>query len=77
MSQLLLMLNLAERLASTTEQHKYAIKDHVAQENRLINWDEAKLLDRESATFSRRIRVAIEIRKKGTRQSTARRALTL
>ena len=57
----------AHRKASTTEQHKSAITDHVAQENHIINWDEAKILDRDSNTFSRRIREATEIRKKGTR----------
>ena len=57
----------ANRKASTTEQHKSAITDHVAQENHIINWDEAKILDRDSNTFSRRIREAIEIRKKGAK----------
>ena len=57
----------ANRKASTTEQHKSAITDHVAQENHIIKWDEAKILDRESNTFSRRIREAIEIRKKGAK----------
>ena len=55
------------RKASTTEQHKSAITDHVAQENHIIKWDEAKILDRDSNTFSRRIREAIEIRKKGVK----------
>ena len=57
----------ANRKASTTEQHKSAITDHVAQENHIIKWDEAKILDRDSNTFSRRIREAIEIRKKGAK----------
>ena len=51
--------------ALTTDQHKSAITDHVAQENHIINWDEDKILDRDSYTFSRSIWEAIEIRKKG------------
>ena len=42
----------ANRKASTTEQHKSAITDHVAQENHITKWDEAKLLDRDSNTFT-------------------------
>ena len=57
----------ANRKASTIEQHKSAITDHVAQENHIIKWDEAKILDRDSYTFSRRIREAIEIHKKGAK----------
>ena len=40
------------RKVSTTEQHNLAITDHVAQENHTIKWDEAKLLDRDSNTFT-------------------------
>ena len=65
------------RKASSTEQHKSAITDHVVQENHIIKWDEAKILDRDSNTFSRRIREAIEIRKKGPRQLTVTRARLL
>ena len=36
----------AMRKSSTTEQHKSAITDHVAQENHLIDWEETKIIDR-------------------------------
>ncbi|XP_072024912.1 uncharacterized protein [Amphiura filiformis] len=55
----------ASRKLSTTEQHKSAITDHVAQENHVIDWEGAKLLDRDSNAFSRGVREAIQIRKKG------------
>ena len=57
----------ANRKLSTTEQHKSVNTDHVAQENHIIKWDEANILDRDSNTFSRRIREAIKIRKKGVK----------
>jgi len=57
----------ASRKESTTEFHKSAITDHVAQENHVIDWEGAKILDRDSNTFSRKIREAIQIRKKGAK----------
>ena len=58
-------LTRAARKASTSEQHKSAITDHVAQANHIIDWDKAKILDRDTNPFSRKIRESIEIRKKG------------
>ena len=52
---------------STTEQHKSAITDHVAQENHLIDWEETKNIDRDSNPFTRKVREAIQIRKRGTK----------
>ena len=55
----------AARKASTSEQHKSAITDHVAQANHIIDWDKAKILDRDTNPFSRKIRESVEIRKMG------------
>ena len=41
----------------------FAIKDHVCNENHLIDWDKAKVIDRESDKSGRHIREAILIRK--------------
>ena len=57
----------ATRKLSTTEQHKSAITDHVAQENHVIDWDNAKILDRDSNSFTRKVREAIQIRTRGTK----------
>ena len=57
----------AMRKSSTTEQHKSAITDHVAQENHLINWEETKIIARDSNPFTREVRAAIQIRKRGTK----------
>ncbi|XP_072041201.1 uncharacterized protein [Amphiura filiformis] len=57
----------ANRKESTSEQHKSAITDHIAQENHVIEWEGAKILDRDSNAFTRRIREAIQIRKKGAK----------
>ena len=46
----------ANRKASTSEQHKSAITDHVAQENHVIDWEGASILDRDSNTMKRKIR---------------------
>ena len=69
MWQWLLMLNSPEQIGKhhRAALHKSAITDHVAQENHIIKWEVAKILDRDSNTFSRRIQEAIEIRKKGAK----------
>ena len=54
------------RKTSTSEQHKSAITDHVAQENHLIDWEGAKIIDRDSNSFTRKVREAIQIRKRET-----------
>jgi len=45
-----------------SEQNKSAITDHVNQENRVINWNEAKIIARESDKTTRWIREAVNIR---------------
>ena len=55
----------ANRKASTSEQHKSAITDHIAQENHIIDWEGATILDRDSNSTTRKIREAIHIRKRG------------
>ena len=55
----------AQRLASISEVHKSAIADHTAQENHLIDWDSAKILDREEHRPTRWIKEAIRIRQAG------------
>ena len=57
----------AMRKSSTTEQHKSAITDHVAQENHLIDWEETKIIDRDSNPCTRKVREAIQVRKLGTK----------
>ena len=44
-----------------------AIADHAVQQNHVINWDNAKILTKESNAASRHIRESIEIRKKGNK----------
>ena len=41
------------RKSSTTEQHKSPITDHVAQENQIIDWEETKIIDRDSYPYTR------------------------
>ena len=53
------------RKTSVTEQHKSAITDHVAATNHTINWEEAKVIDREPDKCTRWLKEAIWIRKKG------------
>ena len=53
------------RKASVTEQHKSAITDHVATTNHFINWEEAKVIDREADKCTRWLKEAIWIRRRG------------
>ena len=55
----------AQRKESLTEINKSAITDHIAQENHVIDWEGAKLLEREDDVIKRRIKEAIWIRKRG------------
>ena len=46
----------AVRYASTSEQHKSAITDHVTKGNHVIkDWDKVRILDMDANLFSRRI----------------------
>ena len=53
------------RKASVGEQHKSAITDHVAATNHAINWDEAKIIDKEGHKTTRWLKEAIWIRRRG------------
>ena len=53
----------ASRKQSETDRWKSAITDHACQLNHVINWDSAKLIQRESDWFARGVREAISIRK--------------
>ena len=61
------MFTRSERRASEQEQTKSAISDHVARENHVINWDDAKILGKEHDKRAREVREAIEIRKRGAK----------
>ena len=53
------------RASSLTEHNKSALTDHAAQENHVINWSQATVIDREPERFTRWINEAIHIRKEG------------
>ena len=57
---------LQARKQSFGEQSKLAIPDHALQNNHIINWDDAKVLQMESDSSARYIRESIWIRKRGT-----------
>ena len=46
--------------------HKSAITDHAVDLNHVIDWEEARIVGRESDRFKRWVKEAIEIRKQGT-----------
>jgi len=53
----------AEKTRAASICNKSAITDHVCNENHVIDWENAKVIDRESDKASRLIREAIWIRK--------------
>ena len=55
----------SSRKASVTEQHKSAITGHVAATTHSINWEEAKVTDREADKCTRWLKEAIWISKRG------------
>ena len=55
----------SQRKESQTELNKSAITDHVARENHIIDWDNAKIMERESDRKARWVRESIWIRKRG------------
>ncbi|XP_072022566.1 uncharacterized protein [Amphiura filiformis] len=67
----------SKRQESVSEQHKSAITDHVAQENHVINWEGASIIDKDTNKQTRWIREALWIRKRAPRPSTVTRASTL
>ena len=50
-------------MSSLLEHNKSILRDHAAQENHMINWSKAMVIDRESERFSRWITEAVHIRK--------------
>ena len=54
----------SNRKQSESTVHKSAITDHTAQYNHTMNWDKARILDREGHRLTRWIREAIHIRKR-------------
>jgi len=57
--------NRSLRASSLTEHNKSALTDHATQENHVINWSQATLIDREPERFTRWIKEAIHIWKEG------------
>ena len=55
----------ATRKDSESKQMKSSIADHVANENRLINWEESIILAKDNERNTRWIRESIWIRRKG------------
>ena len=53
------------RKASVSEQHKSAITDHVVATNHSINWEDAKVIDREADKCTRWLKESIWIRRRG------------
>ena len=51
--------------------HKSAISDHVVDNNHLIDWDEARIIDKDCDRYKRWIKEAIAIRKQGTTMNRA------
>jgi len=49
--------------SAATEQNKSAVTDHIISLNLVIDWDRAKVIDRESNRLDRWIREVIHIRK--------------
>jgi len=57
----------SRKLHSTTEHHKSAITDHAVQQNHVIDWAGADIVDKASDRRTRWIKEAIHIRKEGRR----------
>jgi len=53
------------RASSLTEHNKSALTDNATQENRVINWSQATVIDREPQRFTRWIKKVIHIQKEG------------
>ena len=55
----------SQNVSSLSEHNKSALTDHAAQENHMINWSKAMVIDREPVRFSRWIKEAVHIRMEG------------
>ena len=53
------------RASSSTEHNKSALTEHATQENHVINWSQATVIDRQPECFTRWIKEAIHVRKEG------------
>ena len=67
---------LSLRASSSTEHNKFALTDHATQENHVINWSQATVIDREPERFTRWIKEAIHIQKEGQQAMNLRAATT-
>ena len=52
-------------MSSLSEHNKSVLTYHAAQENHMINWSKAMVIDMEPVRFSRWIKEAVHIRKEG------------
>ena len=59
------------RASRLTEHNKSALTDHSTQENHVINWSQATVIDREPERFTRWIKEAIHIRNEGQQADSA------
>ena len=57
----------SHRSSSSAESNRSALTDHAFQENHVISWSVASVIDRESARSTRWIKKAVHIRKEGPR----------
>ena len=57
----------SHRSISSAESNRSALTDHAVQENRVISWSAASVIDRESDRSTRWIKEAVHIRKEGPR----------
>ena len=64
------------RASSSTEHNKSALTEHATQENHVINWSQATVIDRQPECFTRWIKEAIHVRKEGQQAWTVMRAAT-
>ena len=55
----------AEKIKSEVEEHKSAITNHAVRNNHVIDWDAAKVIDKEDNRERRVIKEAIWIKKSG------------
>ena len=57
----------SHRSSSSAESNRSALTDHAVQENHVISWSAASVIDRESDRSTRWIKEAVHIRKEGPR----------
>ena len=65
-SHILISTAIIPRARESSVTHKSAITDHAVEENHVIDWDKAKMVDREAQRQTRWIREALWIRKTPT-----------